>query len=68
MANGDKFYVRYQGPSTLKEGAVQSAEGTWSFTGGSGKLRGIKGKGTYKCTAAGEGSTCEVEGEYEFPK
>ncbi len=69
MANGDKFHVRFQGTNTLKDGAPQSATGTWSFTGGTGKLKGIKGKGTYKGTAGADGSiTYEVEGEYQLPK
>jgi len=69
MANGDKFYVRFQGTDTLKEGAPQSGQGTWSFTGGTGKLKGIRGKGTYKGTFGRDGgATYEVEGEYELPK
>jgi len=69
MASGDKFYVRYQGTSTFKDGALQSQEGKFSFTGGTGKLKGIKGQGTYKGTAAADGSiTYLVEGEYTLPK
>ncbi len=69
MANGDKMHVSTQGSATLKEGTIESAEGTWSFTGGTGKLKGIKGKGTYKGKGAPGGSvTYEVEGEYELPK
>jgi hypothetical protein len=69
MANGDNMYVRIQGSSTLKDGAVESANGAWSFTGGTGKLKGVKGKGTYKGKGAPDGSaTYEVEGEYELPK
>ena len=68
MANGDKFHVRSQGSATAKEGVVESAEGTWSFVGGTGKLKGIKGKGTYKGTGGPEGITYEIEGEYELPK
>jgi len=68
MANGDKYYVRFQGASTLKDGAPQSAVGTWSFTGGTGKLKGIKGGGGYKGTFAADGSaTVEVDGQYELP-
>src|SRR6266478_6253433 len=52
MANGDKMYVRIQGSSTLKDSVVDSAEGAWSFTGGTGKLKGVKGKGTYKGNGA----------------
>jgi hypothetical protein len=47
----------------------ESAEGTWSFVGGTGKLKGLKGKGTYKGKYAADGtSTYEIEGEYELPK
>ncbi len=67
--NGDKSYVRIHGTLALKDGVPQSAEGNWSFTGGTGKLKGLKGKGTYKGTAGSDGSmTYEVEGEYELPK
>ena len=69
MSNGDKSIVRYQGKSTLKDGVPQSGEGTWSFAGGTGKLKGIKGKGTYKGKAAADGSmTYEIEGDYQLPK
>ncbi len=69
MANGDKAYVRVQGSATLKDGVPQTAQGSWSYAGGTGKLKGLKGKGTYKGKAGADGSmTYEVEGEYELPK
>lgn len=69
MANGDKAYDRFHGSTTLKDGAPQTAEGKWSYTGGTGKLNGLRGKGTYKGKAEAEGSfTYEIEGEYELPK
>jgi hypothetical protein len=69
MDNGDKIYVRFQGNATLKDGAMQTDSGTWSYTGGTGKLKGIKGKGTYKGKAsAGGGMTYEIEGDYTLPK
>ena len=69
MANGDKFYVRYQGTATLKDGMPQTIEGTWSYTNGTGKLKGLKGKGTYKGKGNPDGGvTYEVEGDYQLPK
>jgi hypothetical protein len=47
---------------------LQSEKGTWGFTGGSGKLKGIKGKGTFTCAPSGDGVACEVEGEYQLAK
>jgi len=69
MANGDKYYVSTQGSEILKEGVLQTGEVTWTITGGTGKFKGIKGKGTSKGKGAADGtSTWEVEGEYELPK
>src|SRR3989442_538748 len=39
MDNGDKAFVRFQGSSTSKDGKPDSDEGTWSYTGGTGKLK-----------------------------
>lgn len=68
MENGDKTYLRFQGTGSVKDG-VATGEGTWSYTGGTGKLKGIKGKGTYKAsgTPGGEGEA-QVEGEYSVPE
>jgi hypothetical protein len=68
MDSGDKFFVSYQGSTTTKEGALQSGKGNWAFTGGTGKLKGIKGKGTYTCAPSGDMISCDVEGEYQLPK
>ena len=69
MTNGDKYYGRTQSSATLKDGVLESGEGTWSFAGGTGKLKGLKGKGTFKGKGAPDGTmTVEVEGEYELPK
>jgi hypothetical protein len=68
MANGDKFWVRFSGTTTTdKNGVPQAQSGTWSFVNGTGKLKGITGKGTYKGKGASDGSvTTEVEGEYQI--
>ena len=69
MSNGDKYYVRVQYSATLKEGVFESGEAKWSYVGGTGKLKGLKGKGTSTGKGAPDGTmTAEVEGEYELPK
>jgi len=69
MANGEKAYVRGDGTTTLKDGVPQTEEGKWTYAGGDGKFKGLKGKGTYKGKYAADGTaTLEVEGEYELPK
>ena len=69
MDNGDKAYIRFQGTGTSKEGGAHSGEGTWSYTGGTGKLKGLKGKGTYKSSGATADATeDQVEGEYTLPE
>jgi hypothetical protein len=69
MANGDKYYVHFQSTGSMKPDHSGAGSGTWSFDGGTGKLKGLTGKGTYKSTnnADGTGSS-EVEGEYSIPK
>ena len=68
MESGDKAYLTYQGSGTSKDGKPVEAKGTWSFVGGTGKLKGLKGKGTYSCAPDGDSFGCSGEGEYELPK
>jgi hypothetical protein len=68
MQSGDKAFVPYQGTGTTKEGKPVETKGTWSYVGGSGKLKGIKGKGTFHCTPSSEEWSCDIEGEYELAK
>ena len=68
MESGDKYFVSYQGTGTSKDGTLQGAKGTWMYTGGTGKLKSIKGKGTYTCAASGDGVSCDIEGEYQLAK
>ena len=68
MANGDQFVVRFSGASTLdKNGMPQTQKGTWSFVRGTGKLKGITGKGTFDGKGAADGTvTTAVEGESQI--
>ena len=68
MSNGDKIMVRFSGTSHSNAGKPVSGDGTWSFTGGTGKLKALKGKGTYKGTANADGTmTYKIEGDYTLP-
>jgi len=68
MLAGDTTTVRYQGSSKMKDGKFVSGQGTWTYTSGTGKLKGIKGKGTYKGTPNADGSVSyKVDGEYRLP-
>lgn len=65
MENGDKFFATVRDSSPVKDGKPTDIKGTFSITGGTGKLNGITGKGTYKVAPAADGTaTVTVEGEY----
>jgi hypothetical protein len=66
MQSGDKAFVSYRGKETLKDGALVASKGTWAYTGGTGKLKGIIGKGTFSCAPSGDSVQCDVEGGYEL--
>ncbi len=67
-ANGDKILYRYEGKGTLKDGALQSADETWSVLRGTGARKGLKGKGTCKVKGNADGSAAfECEGEFQPP-
>jgi hypothetical protein len=70
MTTGDKCYSRSPwNTTTQKEGSPPaSGEDKWTIDGGTGKLKGIKGKGTLKWKMGPDGKTIELEGEYELPK
>jgi hypothetical protein len=70
--NGHKFFLNFEGSTkaTVAEGQPPKIgfEGKWSFTGGTGKLKGIKGAGTYTGGINPEGVTQYVwTGDYELP-
>ena len=72
MDNGDKYFIRFQvaftmTPAQMKAHKFETEEGPFNFTGGTGKLKGIKGKGTYKGTPEGDFTNYDIEGEYSLP-
>src|SRR5262245_26939318 len=71
LANGDKLVVKYQGTGTYKAGnppAPTAATGTWAFVSGTGKAKGIVGKGTYNGAFKPDGSvTWTIVGTYTIP-
>ena len=67
MDNGDKFFVSFHDSAAVKNGNPGAAKGTWSYTGGTGKLKGVTGKGTYGVTVNADGTAAvSVEGEYSI--
>ena len=66
--NGDKVYSRSVGTRDQK---ALTSSGKWTIVLGTGKLRGIKGGGSYTCKMKGAepdaGYSCESEGEYTLP-
>ena len=68
MANGDQFFVSFRGTGLSKDSKPVSSKGTWWFTGGTGKMKGVKGKGTFTGVPNPDGGvTFEVEGNYTLP-
>jgi hypothetical protein len=66
MQSGDKAFVSYRGTETLKDGVLVASKGTWAYTGGTGKLKGIKGGGSYSCSPWAGGLSCDIVGEYQL--
>lgn len=62
-SDGGKILYRYQGKGTLKDGAFQAADETWSVLRATGAHKGVTGKGTCKAKGNADGSsTFECEG------
>jgi hypothetical protein len=70
LESGDKVSLPFQGTIALKDGKPTGSRGTWTFAEGTGKLKEIKGKGTFHCSPApsGGGWSCGGEGQYELAK
>jgi hypothetical protein len=65
VASGDKYFIRYAVTTRLKDGAPVRAQCTWTFAGGTGKLKGLSGKGTCKGTFSADGTgSWDIQGDY----
>jgi hypothetical protein len=63
--SGDKVYYTYQTTGTTKDGAFQGGSNKYQITGGTGKMKGIKGSGSCKLTGAADGGLdYSCAGEY----
>lgn len=69
MDNGDSVIVRYEGTSQMKKDRTGVDRGTWRFVRGTGKFKGITGKGTFKGAEAADGTGfVDVTGYYSLAK
>jgi hypothetical protein len=64
MANNDQVFAR-----SITTGRIQNGRetfgGTWTFVGGTGKFKNLRGKGTYQCKPAEDGGAlCTSSGSY----
>jgi hypothetical protein len=68
MDNGDKTTASYSGTMQMNKDGSGAFKGTWKYTSGTGKFKGIKGGGTYAGSSSADGSaTGDIEGEYTLP-
>jgi hypothetical protein len=69
MDSGDKYTVHFAGAATMAQDMTGTITGKWNFVSGTGKLKGIKGGGTYKGKANADGSAdVDVTGTYTLAK
>jgi hypothetical protein len=66
LANGDTVKIQFRGFAIFDDvDRPARGNGTWTFTGGTGKAKGIKGNGKYTGTFEDDGfSTWQMTGKY----
>ena len=66
--SGARFFLVFHGTTPLNRlKRAGPTNGTWSYSGGTGKLEGIRGKGTYRVTRNDDGTlTVAIQGSYEL--
>jgi hypothetical protein len=63
---GDRDWGTFEG-KVATSGAEMTVEGTWQYTGGSGKFKGLTGKGTFKTKMSSPKDVeCTWQGAYEL--
>lgn len=67
-SSGDKFSYRIVGEQVLDHGKTVSEKGHWTIVSGTGKLKGIHGKGTYTGKLQGKSMVFNLTGEYQAAK
>jgi hypothetical protein len=66
--NGDAYFFRFDGQVQIRTDLPDLLHGRWAFTGGTGELAGLEGKGSFKGVQGTDGTTkLEFEGEYRLP-
>lgn len=63
--SGDKFSYRILGEQVIDHGKTVSEHGHWTIVSGTGKLKGLHGKGTYTGKLQGKSMVFDLEGEYQ---
>jgi hypothetical protein len=67
--SGDKVFYNYQTHAKVENGALVSGGNTYQISGGTGKMKGIKGSGTCKLTGTPEGGLVyRCTGQYTLAK
>jgi hypothetical protein len=64
-ASGDKFSYHIMGEQVIDHGKTVSEHGRWTIVNGTGKLQGLKGKGTYAGKLEGKNMVFDLKGEYQ---
>lgn len=61
-SDGDKFFTRWSG----KLAASGALEGVHEITGGTGKFKGIQGKGSFQCTALSDKNQYNCTQQFDY--
>ena len=66
MVNGDRGYYHYEFKTAIKDGRPNISAHKWELLGGTGKLKGAKGKGSCEATPQEDGKIIyECQGKYK---